>query len=175
MELRYLKNNHGFTLIEIILVMVIIVIVSAVIISRSTDLSAGLITQAEIMKTHIRYAQTLAMSAGGSDVFGIKCSTATDEYWLFQGIDPETNILLLTDDPSYDADGDDRLDLVRKRIQVNSDFTVYFDERGIPYSAYTDATSNTPLSPDLSIVLTPAGEAAPTQTITITELTGFVP
>ena len=169
-----LKGSRGFTLIEIILAMVIIVIISTIIITRSSDLSTGLISQTEIMKTHLRYAQTLAMSAGGSDVFGIRCSASPNKYWLFKGTDPDSNVMSLTDDAAYDIDNDDRLDLVQKDIQAGA-FTVFFDHRGIPYSAYTDETSNTPLSPDLTISVTPTGEVSPVETITITELTGFVP
>ena len=171
--INHLKETKGFTLIEVILVMVIIVIISALIITRSRDLSTGLISQTEIMKTHLRYAQTLAMSAGGSAVFGIKCSATPNEYWLFQGTDPDSNILKLTDDASYDIDGNDKLDLAAKNIQAGA-FTVFFDGRGIPYSAYTDESTNTPLSPDLSISVVPAGGGS-AQTITITELTGFIP
>ena len=170
----HLKGSKGFTLLEIILVMVIIVIVSAVIITRARDLSTGLISQTDIMKTHLRYAQTLAMSAGGSDVFGIKCDAAPNEYWLFQGIDPESNILKLTDDASYDSNSDDKLELARKNIQTGT-FTVFFDGRGIPYSAYTDESNNTPLSPDMTISITPLGGGSSSRTITITELTGFIP
>jgi prepilin-type N-terminal cleavage/methylation domain-containing protein len=170
---KFLKNTRGFTLTEVILVMVIIVIVSTVIITRSSNLSTGLISQTDIMKTHLRYAQTLAISAGGSDVFGIRCSATPNEYWLFRGIDPNSNILKLTDDASYDINGDDKLELAQKDIQASA-FTVFFDGRGIPYSAYTDASSNTPLSPDLTITVTPSGGGS-VQTITITELTGFIP
>lgn len=169
----HIKGSKGFTLLEIILVMVIIVIVSTIIITRSRDLSTGLISQTDIMKTHLRYAQTLAMSAGGSDVFGIRCVAAPNEYWLFRGPDPNSNILKLTDDASYDIDGDDKLDLAPKNIQVGA-FTVFFDHRGIPYSAYTDESTNTPLSPDLVITVQPSGGGS-SQTITITELTGFIP
>jgi len=171
--MSHLKGSRGFTLLEIILVMLIIVIVSTVIISRSRDLSAGLISQTDIMKTHLRYAQTLAMSAGGSDIYGIRCVAAPNEYWLFRGPDPNSNILKLTDDASYDVDGDDKLDLNQKNIQASA-FTVIFDRRGIPYTAYTDESTNTPLSPDLSITVTPSGGGS-SQNITITELTGFIP
>jgi prepilin-type N-terminal cleavage/methylation domain-containing protein len=174
--INHLKEDSGFTLIEVILVMVIITLISAVVITRSRDLSTGLISQTDIMKTHLRYAQSLSMSAGGegSDVFGIKCSASPNEYWLFKGIDPNSNVMNLTDDASYDIDNDDRLDLAPKNIQASA-FTVFFDYRGIPYSAYADETSNTPLSPDLTISVTPTGEVSPVETITITELTGFIP
>ena len=170
---NHLKGSRGFTLIEVILVMVIIVIISALVITRGRDQSTGLISQTEIMKTHIRYAQTLAMSAGGSDVFGIKCSAAPNEYWLFRGANPDGTILKLTDDLSYDIDADDKLDLAEKNIQASA-FTVFFDGKGIPFSAYTNASTNTPLSPDQTITVTPLGGGA-SQTITITELTGFIP
>jgi MSHA pilin protein MshC len=171
--MNHLQGSRGFTLIEITLVMVIIVIISMIIITRARDLSTGLITQTEIMKTHLRYAQTLAMSAGGSDVFGIACSASPNEYWLFRGTNPNNNILKLTDDPSYDIDSNDKLELAQKNVQAD-EFTVIFDGRGIPYSAYTDKSTNTPLSSDLSISITPAGGGA-SQTIIITELTGFIP
>jgi prepilin-type N-terminal cleavage/methylation domain-containing protein len=174
MRINKFKDNHGYTLVEIILVMVIIVIIATVVIARSRDLSTSLISQTEIMKTHLRYAQTLAMSAGGSDVFGIKCSASPNEYWLFKGTNPNSNILKLTDDASYDIGiADNKLDLAQKNIQAST-FTVFFDNRGIPYSTYTDETSNIPLSPDLTVSVTPTGEASPIQTITITELTGFI-
>lgn len=163
------KNNSGFTLIEVIFVMVIIVIISAVVITRSTDLSTGLISQTEIMKTHLRYAQTLAMSAGGSYFFGIGYSTSPNEYWLFKGTDPNSNIMRLTDDASYDIDNNDRLNLAEKNIQTTSTFAVFFDGRGIPYSPDV----NTPLSDDLSISVTAAGGGSPLYII-ITELTGFI-
>ena len=166
-----IKEDSGFTLVEVVLVMVIIFIISAIIITRSTDLSTGLISQTEIMQTHLRYSQTLAMSSGGSDVFGIKCDA--NKYWLFH-TDPDNNanILKLTDDASY-MDADDKLDLTAKKIQASA-FTVFFDARGVPYSAYVDETNNTPLSTDLNITVTPVGGGS-TQTITITELTGFIP
>lgn len=167
------KEAKGFTLVEVILVMLIIVVVSILIITRSRDLSTNLISQTDIMKTHLRYTQTLAMSAGGSDVFGIRCVAAPNEYWLFKDPDPNTNIMKLTDDASYDIDSDDKLDLAQKKVQASA-FTVFFDGRGIPYTAYTDASTNTPLSPDLTISITPVGGGA-AQTITITELTGFIP
>lgn len=173
MRISHIRHTDGFTLVEVTLVMVIIVIVSALIITRTRDLSTGLVSQAEIMKTHLRYAQTLAMSAGGSDIFGIRCSAAPNEYWLFRGANPDGIILKLTDDLSYDIDADDKLDLAEKNIQASA-FTVFFDGSGTPFSAYTDESTNTPLSPDRIITITPLGTGTP-QTITITELTGFIP
>jgi MSHA pilin protein MshC len=57
-----LGNNRGFTLIEIIAVLVVVAIISAVVISRGTATDAANL-QAEIdtLKGHLRYAQALAM------------------------------------------------------------------------------------------------------------------
>jgi prepilin-type N-terminal cleavage/methylation domain-containing protein len=56
-------NNGGFTLIEIIAVLVIIAIISAVVISRGTVTNdAKLQAEVDTLKGHLRYAQTLAMN-----------------------------------------------------------------------------------------------------------------
>jgi MSHA pilin protein MshC len=57
------RNDKGFTLIEIIAVLVIIAIISAVVISRGTATDAANL-QAEVntLKGHLRYAQYLAMN-----------------------------------------------------------------------------------------------------------------
>jgi len=164
-----LRRNNGYSLVEVIVVMVIIVIISVVIVSRTSDLSAGLINQTEILKTHLRYAQTLAMSDEGDDVFGIKCDT--NEYWLFRGTDPDNYILRLTDEAQFDTDSDNKLDLAAKKIAIAVAFELYFDERGIPF----DPAGDVPLPSELTISITPAGKVSPVKTITITQLTGFIP
>jgi MSHA pilin protein MshC len=57
------RNAHGFTLIEIIAVLVIIGIMSAVAVTIFSSLDKyKLISEVEILKTHLRYAQSRAMS-----------------------------------------------------------------------------------------------------------------
>ena len=168
------KNNDGFSFVEVIAVLAILVVISAVIISRSGSFSTDLVSQTEILKTHLRHAQTLGMSGTeASDIFGMKCDTAF--YWMFKGIDPDSNIVMLPDDQRYNTNDDGKLDLRRKKIDINSQFTIFFGHRGIPYSAYTSETSNTPLASDFSITVTPDGEASPTKIVTITQHTGFIP
>jgi MSHA pilin protein MshC len=59
----YRKNTHGFTFIEIIAVLVIIGIMSAVAVTIFSSLDKyKLISEVEILKTHLRYAQSRAMS-----------------------------------------------------------------------------------------------------------------
>ncbi len=141
---------------------------------QSGSFSTDLVSQTEILKTHLRYAQTLGMSGtDAGDIFGIKCDTSY--YWMFKGNDPDTNIIMLPDDQRYNTNNDGKLDLAEKKIAIGNAFTVFFDQRGIPYSAYTDETANIPFSGDLLINVTPAGETVPVESITVTQHTGFIP
>lgn len=166
---RYANNRSGFTLIEVIAVLVIAVIISAVIVSRSGSSSTDLVSQTEILKTHLRYVQTMSMSASDlSSYYGIKCEDGV--YWMFKGT--ESNIIILPDDQRY-INNEDKLDLSEKNIAIDTAFTVFFDQRGIPYTSYPDE----PLTSNLSIDVKkpPGGETAPYERITITPLTGFIP
>jgi prepilin-type N-terminal cleavage/methylation domain-containing protein len=170
------KDDHGFTMIEIIAVLVIISIVAAVVISRIGDNDFQFYGQASLLRGHLRYAQTKAMNASPADgvvTWGIKCDGAS--YWLFRGTNPDdtNNIFLLPDDTANDINGDRKLELSAKKISV-TEFTVFFDSRGIPYSSYSSAAVNTPLAGDLSVVVTPAGKSSPTMAINITPFTGFI-
>ena len=170
------KDARGFTMIEIIAVLVIISIVAAVAISRMGDNDYQFYGQASLLRGHLRYAQTRAMNSspsGGVVTWGIKCDGSS--YWLFRGTNPDStsNIILLPDDTANDINGDRKLELSSKKISMTA-FTVFFDSRGIPYSSYTDASVNTPLAADLSVVVTPAGKSSPSMTVTITPFTGYI-
>jgi hypothetical protein len=56
-------------------------------------------------------------------------------------------------------------------------FTVFFDANGRPYTAYTDATTNTSVSTANPLSITvdsvPAGSGTPS--FTVTPETGFIP
>jgi len=164
-----LKAIEGFSFVEVIAVLVILVVISAVVISKSGSFSTDLVSQTEILKTHLRYAQTLGMSGtDSSDVFGINCTGGF--YWMFKGTDL-INAIMLPDDQQYNTGNDGKLNLGKKKIAIATDFTVYFDHRGIPY----DGTTNTPYASNLTILVTPLGEASPTESITLSQHTGFIP
>ena len=68
-----LKNSTGFTMIEIIAVLVILAIVTAVIISRSmTTSDVSLQTEVDTLKGHLRFAQARAMNEISPTKWGIQ-------------------------------------------------------------------------------------------------------
>jgi len=101
----------------------------------------------------------------------IKYDAVDNKYWLFVGID-ESTIITLPDDSKYVTSGL-KIDLAAKKIKFNSGFTIYFDDHGIPYTAYTSSTVNTPLASALTIVVT-ALSGGSASSVTITPLTGFI-
>lgn len=165
------RDHRGFTLIEIIAVLIIVGIVAAVAISSVMSTSeTGRISQENVIKNHIRYAQSMAMKRGTIiiPVWGIKCD-GTD-YWLFRTNDPDTaaNQIVLPDEDNV------KVTLANKNVTMTV-FTVFFDANGRPYTAYTDAATNTPVSAPLSITVDsiPAGSGTPS--FNVTPETGFIP
>jgi prepilin-type N-terminal cleavage/methylation domain-containing protein len=168
--LKTYKKENGFTLIEIIAILVILGILVATAVSRSTNFDAEVFTGADALENHLRYAQTMAMNhnpQAGETVWGISCDGS--KYGLFQGTDT-TNYIRLPDDEHY-IDNDRTINLGRKKITVGS-FTVFFDNYGIPYSSYTNSTTNTPLSASLTITVSGGSSS---KNITVTPQTGFIP
>ena len=55
-------NQQGFTMIEMVVVLIVLAIVTTVIAYRPTTFSNEIIAQAEILKSHLRYAQIKAMN-----------------------------------------------------------------------------------------------------------------
>jgi prepilin-type N-terminal cleavage/methylation domain-containing protein len=57
-----LKNNSGFTLIEVIAVLIIIIIFAAIAVTRGISTQNDIIAQADIVKTHLRFAEMKALN-----------------------------------------------------------------------------------------------------------------
>lgn len=151
-------NMHGFTMIEVITALLVIGILSAFAVSRySSTAPYSLKSQIDVIKIHLRFAQTRAMNS--NDYWGI--NFAGSSYTFFSSADPSTPVMLPGEDSAVVA--------IPFGITTTTGIVV-FDTWGKPY---TDAAGASIQTGDRNIVVSLAGE--PSETITITENTGFVP
>ena len=147
MLFRTFKNNHGFTLIEIVVVLVLISIIAAAVFQRSisTD-QMNFRSQFDKIQNQVRYPQSIAMK--NSEWWGFACDT--NDYWIFTGTnkDDVSNQRLLPGQENI------KISLADLGVTVTSGaFTVLFDSHGIPYSP----DWNTKMSVQQQIDLTDSG------------------
>lgn len=169
-----IKKENGFTLLEIISILIILGILAAVAVSRSVNFNAEVYSGADALKAHLRYAQTLAMNSNpnaGIIVCGINGTGSS--YGLFQGTNT-ANYTRLPEDETF-INADKTVNLTTKKIKLSAGFTIFFDNRGIPYTAYTSTTVNTPLTIAMTINVQPLTATTPNNDVTITPLTGYIP
>ncbi len=77
--------NHGFTLIEIIIMLMVLGVMVAVAVNHVAKKQADVISSADVLKSHLRYAQAMAMNSNSSRIWGIQfiSETATIKYYPF--------------------------------------------------------------------------------------------
>ncbi|KUG21670.1 type iv pilin pila [hydrocarbon metagenome] len=147
-----IKNQRGFTMIEVISVLLIIAIIAVVAVVRLSNTSSyDLASQLEVLKTHLRLAQTRAMSA--SSPWGI-CFSSSTTYYMFEGEGSTTPVPISGENSAT-------VDLTTKKsaLSVTSTATiprVTFNAYGSPGNATLTITTN-------------GGD------ITVTKNTGFIP
>lgn len=158
LDLPYRKTEqNGFTMIEVIVVVVLISIVAAFVVSRGTSKSVyDLASESEILNGHLRYAQYRAMS----DTQSWGLSISANGYHLLENKVATTDLLPNESGPSHTLPSG-------ITITTGAGTAVHFNERGNP----VDAT-DTPLTTDTLIVLS---DGSTTRTTSITPETGFIP
>jgi prepilin-type N-terminal cleavage/methylation domain-containing protein len=164
-------NDHGFTLIEIVIVMVLISIVAATVFTRSiTTDELNLVSRAEKIQSHIRYAQSMAMKT--NDVWGIVATAATEsapaEYWLFN-----RTILPAVKLPGENSD---KIDLSGSGVDIDT-FPLFFDNFGRPYKNYDNdpVTSTVDGAPgSLTIRIESTEDPSIVRKLSITPETGLI-
>jgi prepilin-type N-terminal cleavage/methylation domain-containing protein len=175
------RNNDGFTLIEIIAVLLLMSIIAATVLGRSintaqTDLSA----QVDKVRTHYRYIHSMAMKYG-DQVWGIRCKNIVGQnmYWGFRLDIPVDNPVLDPDNVANQirlpGETDLQVNLTQKGVAMTP-FTIFFDRYGRPYTSYTDDTTNTPLPhpwPPIDI-WSLASDPPPAQSFVVTAETGHI-
>ena len=147
---KKLIGQRGFTMIEVISVLIIIGIVAAVAMTRATSTrDYDLISQVEAVKAHLRLAQFRAMSSNSAH--GVNFSSAKT-YYFFKGSAPATPIQLPGEDNTIVS-----LTTKKSDLTINSaPQIITFDTYGSPGASNITVTTN-------------AGN------IVITKNTGFIP
>jgi prepilin-type N-terminal cleavage/methylation domain-containing protein len=157
------RNNHGFTIVEIVVVLVLISIIAAAVFTRSiTTDQINFVSQAEKIRNHIRYAQSLAMKRG--EIWGIKCDG--NYYWLF-------NWKKIFDDKKaikLPGEENDKIPLSDLGITMNG-YTLFYKQYGVPYQ--TSPNSPVTIAAPLNINIT-AVDASQSMTISVTPDTGLI-
>ena len=142
----------GFTLVEIVVVMLLMSIVTAVVLGRSiTTGEVDVAGQTDKIRNHLRYAQSVAMKRSDK-VWGIRFSGS--EYWYFSQtiVDPPavpTIEEVKLPGGEYDSSPTrikyDDLGISVSVTGLGDNSTVIFDGIGKPYAAYTNGATNTPV------------------------------
>ena len=143
-------SSGGFTIIEIISVLIIIGILSAVAVSRmpSTDVY-DVVMESEILKTHLRYSQIRAMTDNQS--WGIRISNGNA--YTLQKSGSVAPVNLPNENSATHV-------FANKISAIPGTVTITFDDLGSPG--------------DSDIVITLRHQGANPRTLTITRKTGFI-
>ena len=167
--MMWIRRESGFTILEIVVVLIVMSVITAFSISRGLNPSTDLSIKTEVLKTHLRHAQSRALNS--TIPWGIRTNAAGDVYWLFRYEAPSVISVRLP------GENNSTVSLASTGITISVG-TYSFDSRGIPYyttESGTPADAGTSLSDlgvDQVITLLKSGV---TQTITITQSTGFIP
>ena len=82
MKIKIPRYNRGFTIVEIIVVLLLISIIAAATFSRSiTTDQMNFVSQYDKIQNQVRYPQSIAMKR--SEYWGFSCDT--NNYWIFTG------------------------------------------------------------------------------------------
>ncbi|MFC1567456.1 prepilin-type N-terminal cleavage/methylation domain-containing protein [Thermodesulfobacteriota bacterium] len=154
------QKKAGFTLIEFIAVLMIMGILSVVIVSRWTLSDTELIGQIEVIKSHLRYAQSRAMSSSSN--WYVHFETTPAQYTLYKAGDGSKH---------FPGETDDNMTL-KPGISFTAALTaapyVIFDYLGRPY-LNSSGTLGTQIAEVTTIITSSAGN------IEIKPETGFIP
>ncbi len=160
--LRNDSDHRGFTLIELVIVLIVMSIVAVFIASRASTSGNDLIAETDTLKSHLRYAQIRAMN---DDVpWGIHIPDA-GSYELYWKNVPATDQVLPGEKPGASA----QKHTFQGAVTVTSatGTTYNFNHWGTPVDA-----SGSAIAANQTITLS---EGAATSGITITKNTGYIP
>lgn len=162
------KHQEGFTVIEIIAVVLIMAIVGVIAVSRMTSTKIyNVAAEVEILKANLRYAQFRALSDAdktlnsNATTWGI--SVAANSYTL------QKTEAGATTNPGLFGESSSMHNLATGISITTSQgipITITYDAWGIP------SVAGTPITVDLTITVT---DGASPKTVTVRKSTGFIP
>jgi MSHA pilin protein MshC len=159
MVIKRLRNHSGFSFFEILVVMALIGVLAVIAMVRHSFNDPTLMTQTQVLKAHIRYAQTRSMNT--DTIWGINYRVAGTQksYWLYKRPDTEAKIVL-------PGETKDQVHLDPLGIDISQgSFTLEFNSWGSPSSSLTGTDT-------LVLTLTKSGV---NEQLTVTQNTGFIP
>lgn len=148
-----LTNKKGFTLVELMVVLILIGLISGILFSRSHQSNAALAGETALLKSYLRFVQALAM-ADNTRSWGIKIES--NKYTLLENAAVSGNLL-------PDAGSAERTIPSDRKVTISSispNDTITFDAWGSPGSQ--------------SYTITLSDGANPARNITVTQNTGFI-
>jgi len=165
-RLRGPARERGFTLRELIIVMVIVGIISAIALTRTGNDPVLLSTQVDQLAGDIRYVQALAMTQGQR----YRINLSATGYTLTLADAGGTLVPHPVSGSTAQTNWNSGVTVALPPTNLPNSL-VAFDGRGIPY---TDNVATTPLAvPNTATITLSKGSASP-QSVTVTPLTGRV-
>jgi MSHA pilin protein MshC len=159
-----IKNNLGFTAIEIITVMIVIAIITAFVIGRAVENEPELIAQKEVLKVHLRYAQGRAMNSTLD--YGIRSDNpGGNTYWLFS-YNGTTSTRVF-----FPGEELDHIDLGALGLSMDADIIVCFNSKGVPYTDFDTNNVANLQTEDRTLTVSSSSDS---ENIIITKNTGFI-
>jgi prepilin-type N-terminal cleavage/methylation domain-containing protein len=164
------QNNSGFTLIEIVVVMVLISIIAGTVFTRSiTTNQINFRGQAEKIINHIRFAQAKAMKR--DEIWGVYSSGSA--YWLFKWEPSGDGI---NNKIAFPGEEKDTVSLTAIDMKTDSFTVFYYKATGKPYKSMSPFTAvGYQTVPDLTLEFSiSAIDDSDSLDLTITPETGLI-
>ena len=166
-----MRRPSGFTIVEIIVVLLLMSILAATVIGRSiTSSDLDLNSATDKIRNQLRFAQAQAMKRTDA-VWGIQSNSGTKQYWMFRATSTGTEEVRIPGG-DYGATGT-RISFDSLGADLN-EFTLVFDWLGRPYKAQALGVPSSPISTANSLTISVTKGTEPPRNFTITPETGLI-
>lgn len=164
------KHDAGFTMIEIISVLIIIGVLATVVVQHIMDVNTDLVTKTELIKNHLRYAQSRAMNSDAFWYITFEPDGSGGFRYSMNKTGAAVNPKYLPGEGSGYVSLPSGMTLQYEGVDISTPVHVNFMSKwGKPY---TDAEGTSYQTGNRTITVVDAGGS---RDIIITENTGFIP